>query len=252
MLFVSLGGEASHLDLCDPKPKAPSEFRGPFAAIETRTPGVRFTELLPRLAQRSDRFSLVRTNINFNGGHRPAGSIGLCGAIANDGGEDANGRTTGYPPSFGAILAQHRGPQPLPGFVSLARGPVGDGVGPLLGYGGGSWGKAYDPFMVSCSDTGSVSIPELKLLDGLSIGRLEHRRTLLTELDQVRRRAEARESAQWTSTMAARTTCLPRPRPTRSSISRARAVRRALDHTSFGQSCLLGRRLVEAGVPSCR
>ena len=105
VLFVWLGGGPSHLDLCDPKPKAPSEFRGPFAAIETRTPGVRFTELLPRLARRSDRFSLVRTNINFNGGHRPAGSIGLCGAIANDGGEDANGRTTGYPPSFGAILA---------------------------------------------------------------------------------------------------------------------------------------------------
>jgi len=251
VLFVWLGGGPSHLDLCDPKPKAPSEFRGPFAAIETRTPGVRFTELLPRLAQRSDRFSLVRTNINFNGGHRPAGSIGLCGAIANDGGEDANGRTTGYPPSFGAILARHRGPQPLPGFVSLARGPVGDGVGPLLGYGGGSWGKAYDPFMVSCSDTGSVSIPELKLLDGLSIGRLEHRRTLLTELDQVRRRAEARESTQWTNAYGRAYNMLTSSSAnTVFDLSREpEQVRRAFGHTSFGQSCLLGRRLVEAGVP---
>src|SRR5579862_1317428 len=194
VLLVWLGGGPSHLDLCDPKPKAPAEYRGPFAAIETRTPGVRFTELLPKLAQRSDRFSLVRTNINFNGGHRPAGSIGLTGVIANDGGEDANGRTTGYPPSFGAILARHRGLQPLPGYISLARGPVGDGVGPLLGQGGGAWGKAYDPFLVSCSDAGEVSIPELKLLDGLSLGRLEHRRSLLGDLDRVRRQAEARLS----------------------------------------------------------
>lgn len=123
VLLIWLGGGPSHLDLCDPKPHAPSEIRGPFAAIQTRTTGLRFTELLPKLAGRSDRFSVVRTNVNFNGGHRPAGSIGLSGAIANDGGEDANGKTTGYPPSFGAILARHRGPRPLPGFISLAKAP---------------------------------------------------------------------------------------------------------------------------------
>src|SRR5919201_1743631 len=61
VLLIWLGGGPSHLDLFDPKPKAPVEFRGPFATIPTRLPGVRFTELLPRLAARSDRFSLVRT-----------------------------------------------------------------------------------------------------------------------------------------------------------------------------------------------
>jgi len=251
VLLIWLGGGPSHLDLCDPKPKAPAEYRGPFAAIETRTPGVRFTELLPRLAQRSDRFSLVRTNVNFNGGHRPAGSIGLCGALANDGGEDANGRTTGYPPSFGAVLARHRGPQPLPGFISLARGPVGDGVGPLLGFGGGSWGKAHDPFMLSCADDGTVSIPELRLLDGLSIGRLEHRRTLLTELDEVRRSADARNADPWSSVYGRAYNLLTSSSAnTVFDLSREpEHVRQKFGKTSFGQSCLLGRRLVEAGVP---
>ena len=54
ILLIWLGGGPSHLDLFDPKPKAPAEYRGPFATIATRTPGVRYTELLPRLAARSD------------------------------------------------------------------------------------------------------------------------------------------------------------------------------------------------------
>src|SRR5438874_2315358 len=74
-----LGDGPGHLDLFDPKPRAPAEYRGPFATIATRTPGVRFTELLPRLAARSDRFALVRSNVNFHAGHREAGSIGLTG-----------------------------------------------------------------------------------------------------------------------------------------------------------------------------
>jgi hypothetical protein len=251
VLLIWLGGGPSHLDLCDPKPLAPSEVRGPFAAIPTRTTGLRFTELLPKLAARSDRFSVVRTNVNFNGGHRPAGSIGLTGAIANDGGEDANGKTTGYPPSFGAILARHRGARPLPGFISLAQGPIGDGVGPLLGAGGGAWGKAYDPFMLSCSDKGAVSIPELRLLDGLSLGRLEHRRTLLEGLDRIRRRADARQNNLWdVSYHQAYNLLTSAEANTVFDLSREpESVRRAFGRTSFGQSCLLGRRLVEAGVP---
>ena len=56
---VWLGGGPSHLDLFDPKPKAPVEYRGPFSTIATRTPGVRFTELLPKLAARSNKYSLI-------------------------------------------------------------------------------------------------------------------------------------------------------------------------------------------------
>src|SRR5262249_44225555 len=150
-LLIWLGGGPSHLDMFDPKPNAPAEYRGPFATTATRTPGVRFTELLPKLAARSQRFSLIRTNVNFDGNHRPAGSIALTGAPTG---------AQGYPPNYGSILARQRGAGALPSFISLARGPIGDGDGPVLGYGGGSWGKVYDPFMLSCSEQGHVDIPE--------------------------------------------------------------------------------------------
>src|SRR6186997_1874075 len=63
VIFVFLRGAPSHLDTCDPKPDAPAEYRGPFGVIPTRTPSVFFSELLPRIASRSDRFSLVRTHV---------------------------------------------------------------------------------------------------------------------------------------------------------------------------------------------
>src|SRR5437867_3687956 len=79
ILLVWLGGGPSHLDLFDPKPKAPAEYRGPFSTIATRIPGVRFSEILPKSAARSDRFSLIRSNVNFDGDHLIAGSIALTG-----------------------------------------------------------------------------------------------------------------------------------------------------------------------------
>src|SRR5262249_54029860 len=154
ILLVWLGGGPSHLDLFDPKPKAPAEYRGPFGTIATRSPGVRFTELLPKLAARSDRFSLIRTNVNYDGDHLIAGSIALTGA---------RNAAANYPPNFGSVVARHRQRPGLPSYVSVARGHIGDGRGPIQGYGGGPWGRGYDPFLVGCSDEGQVSIPELQM-----------------------------------------------------------------------------------------
>ena len=242
ILLVWLGGGPSHLDLFDPKPKAPVEYRGPFSTIATRTPGVRFTELLPRLAARSDRFSLVRTNVNFDGDHLIAGSIALTGTIANP---------REYPPNFGAILARRRGSGGLPSFISLARGPIGDGRGPLQGYGGGTWGQGYDPFMVSCSDRGEVDIPDLKLFEGLTPARLSDRQVVLKELDAIRRKVETTKFEQWDGLHRQAYALLASPDGRQAfDLSReAGKTREAYGHTSFGQSCLLGRRLIEAGVP---
>jgi hypothetical protein len=242
ILLVWLGGGPSHLDLFDPKPKSPVEYRGPFSTIATRTPGVRYSELLPKLAARSDRFSLVRTNVNFDGDHLLAGSIALTGAAASAGTN---------PPNFGSIVARRRGSGGLPPFISLARGPIGDGRGPLLGYGGGTWGQGYDPFMISCSDRGEVDIPNLKLFDGLTPARLGDRQLVLAELDAVRRKFETAEFEQWDSLHKRAYALLTSPDSRKAfDLSREPSkTRDAYGHTSFGQSCLLGRRLVEAGVP---
>jgi hypothetical protein len=242
ILLVWLGGGPSHLDLFDPKPKAPPEYRGPFSTLATRTPGVRFSELLPKLAARSHRFSLIRSNVNFDGGHREAGSIALTGAAPG---------AKAYPPNFGSVLARHRPVGALPAFISLAKGPVGDGIGPIQGYGGGPWGRGYDPFLVSCSDEGQIAIPELKLFDGLTPARLTDRQSLLKELDRLRREAEANQFGNWdTLTRRAYSLLISSRAQQALDLSREPArVREAYGHTSFGQSCLLGRRLVEAGVP---
>ncbi|HVX59489.1 MAG TPA: DUF1501 domain-containing protein [Pirellulales bacterium] len=242
VLLVWLWGAPSHLDTFDPKPKAPAAYRGPFSPIATRMPGVQFTELMPRLAARSDRFSLIRSNQTKAPGHPDAGTLALTGA------PEAPGPVW---PNFGSIVARHRGDGRLPPFISLGRGIPRDVVRPIVGYGGGQWGKAYDPFMVSCSEQGQVDIPTLKLIEGLSPDRLSDRRALLAELDRAERRLDQTPLADWnrkyesayallTSAEARQALDLSRESP---------ATREAYGQTSFGQSCLLARRLVEAEVP---
>jgi uncharacterized protein (DUF1501 family) len=242
VLLVWLWGAPSHLDTCDPKPNAPAEFRGPFSTIPTRTPGVRFSELLPRLAARSDRFALVRSNRNFHGGHLEAGTIGLTGMPLE---------TPGAAPNFGSVVARQRGPGALPPFVAVGRGYPRDVVGVMKGYGGGNWGKVYDPFLVHCSDRGAVSIPALQLLDGLTPQHLADRRALLRDLDGLRRRVEAAELEKWDATAQKAYALLTAPEA-RQALDLSREpekTRAAYGQTSFGQSLLLGRRLVQAGVP---
>jgi len=250
VMLVWLNGGPSHLDLFDPKPNAPDQYRGPFGVIPTRTPGVFFSELVPRLAARNDRFSLIRTNVNHSGDHRTAGSIAMCGYTARDGGEN-DGTPEGYPPSFGSILARHRGYGDLPGYVSLAAGPVGDGQGPMFGQGGGTWGKRHDPFFFNCSDEGQVSIPELKLLDGLSPARLSDRKQLLGELENLRRTFDTADRQKWTTIHQQAydmVTSIDSQQALDLSLE-SKQTRARYGRTSFGQSALLGRRLVEAGVP---
>ena len=242
ILLVWLWGGPSHLDMFDPKPKAPLEYRGPFSTISTATPGLRFSELLPKTASLSNDFSLVRSHINHSGDHLLAGSIGLTG------GEESLG---GHPPNFGSIVAKKRISETLPPFVSLADGPIGDGRGPMKGYGGGSWGKAFDPFMVHCSEQGSIQIPALKLIDGLNLGRLDERKTLLKDLDELRRQVDATNFGPWDNLYHQAYGLLTSSdaRKAFQLSEESEATRESYGFTSFGQSCLLGRRLVESGIP---
>ena len=242
IVVVWLWGGPSQLDTFDPKPHAPAAYRGPFSTIGTRTPGVRFCELLPKLADRSDRFSLVRANRNLNADHLVAGSIALCGGPA---------RAAQYPPNFGSIVARHRGDSALPPFISMTRGPVADGRAPMEGYGGGVWGRGYDPFLVNCSEDGEVEVPALRLLDGLTPERLLDRETLIAELDAKRRALDSAASKRWTKSHERAYALLttPEARGALDLSGESNEQRERYGHTSFGQSCLLARRLVEAGVP---
>ena len=170
VVLLWLWGAPSHIDTWDPKPDAPTDFRGPFSTIATRTTGIHFSELLPHLSERTNLFSLVRSNRTFHSGHLQAGTIGLTGAAENGGQIE---------PHFGSILARHQGYAQLPPFISIGRGSPRDVVGQVKGYGGGKWGRAYDPFMIRCSEFGEVDVPSLDLIKGLTRNRLSNRQTLL-------------------------------------------------------------------------
>jgi uncharacterized protein (DUF1501 family) len=243
VIFVFLWGAPSHLDTCDPKPDAAIEYRGPFGVIPTRTPGVFFTELIPRIAQRSDRFSLVRGHATTASGHPEAGTIAL----------------TGFPelpappqPNFGSIVAKHRGQHgTLPPFFSIARGVVMDGGRRIEGYGGGTLSGAYDPFMVGCTEASEVELPGLKLLDGLNPLRIQDRRQLLAELDTAARQAEREGPRDWARNMSSAYDLLldPAARQAFDLTRESDETRARYGYTTFGQSSLLARRLVEAGAP---
>ena len=245
VVLLWLWGGPSHLDTFDPKPEAPQEIRGPFGTIATRTPGLRVTELFPRLAACSDRFTVVRSNKNLTSTHRIAGSIALTGGPGAAGDND-------YGPNIGSIVHRVRaGRHDLPPFIALAPGPLKTALGVVKGSGGGRWGRGHDPVSVRCTDTGRVDIPSLKLLDGLPPGRLADRRLLLGELDNVERLAEGGAPQAWRNNFDRAWRLLTSPEGRRAfDVSReSPATRGAYGSSVFGQSCLLARRLVEAGVP---
>jgi hypothetical protein len=243
VVFVFMWGGPSHLDTFDPKPHAPIEYRGPLATIATRTPGVRYSELLPQLAQRSDRFTLIRSHKQSAPGHPDGGTVALTGYEE---------RPLPVKPNFGSIVAAHRGHRShLPPFVSLASGPLADSARIIEGYGAGTLSHANDPFMVGCSATGEVDLPGLQILDGLTPNRINDRKSLLRRLDHDLKRWDAADVANWNTTYRAAHRILTDPEARRAfDLTReSQKTRDRYGQTTFGQSALLARRLVEADVP---
>lgn len=243
VIFVFLWGAPSHLDTCDPKPDAPVEYRGPFGVIPTRTPGVHFTELLPQIAQRSDRYTLIRSHVTTAPGHPDAGTVALTGF------EEIPAPVQ---PNYGSIVAKHRGDQKgLPPFFSIARGVLKDSGRRIEGYGGGTLSQAYDPFMVGCSESGDVELPALQLLDELNPFRIRDRRLLLSQLDEATRRIDQASNVAWGRNVRSAYDLLldPAARQAFDLTRESDETRARYGYTVFGQSSLLARRLVEAGVP---
>lgn len=243
VIMVWLWGGPSQLDTFDPKPKAPSEYRGPFQPIATKTVGTQFSELLPRLAARSDQFAVIRSTTT-SGNHSMAALTGYPGRP--DGEKE---------PNFGSIVTRHKKSATLPSFVSVApTTTLGHGFDSTRnpGFGGGRLGAAANPFIVHCDSYGKVKMPSLQLLAGMTPERFADRRLLLTQLDDMQRSRDAASAGeQWNKQTADAFSLL-----TASGASRAfeldrekEETRDGYGHTTFGQSLLLARRLAEAGVP---
>jgi hypothetical protein len=253
VIMLWLWGGPSHLDTFDMKPDAPVEYCGPFEPIATAVPGIRVCELLPGLAQRADKFALLRAVHHESNDHGVAGTIALTGSIAGAVGLGGAVNSKAARPSTGAIVGRlHRGdPGSLPPYIILGSS-LHQGLKRAVGEGGGSLGGMYDPFRLDYEPGAGLKLPDATLPEGVSEARFKGRRELLSRLEiPASRKNETgpieRMSRQYE---LAQTLIGARERLTALDVGCEQiSVREAYGPHRFGQCCLIARRLVEAGIP---
>ena len=137
VILFWLSGGPSHIDMWDPKPDAPQEIRSPFGTIQTKLPGVQFTEHLPLQASIADKLSIIRSVDCSASNHTPI-TMQAGNPLARR--TDDNRDGGGYP-SMGSVVAKYRGPNAadMPAFIGLAPSWVADV------YGSGYLGTKYEP-----------------------------------------------------------------------------------------------------------
>jgi Protein of unknown function (DUF1501) len=248
VILFWLSGGPGHMETWDPKPNAPSGFRGPFGAIATNVPGVHFCELLPEQARRMDKLAVLRT-VNHGSGDHTKGNhwmlTGYEGPAFN-----APDNTVQRRPSIGSAVARLRsaGRPGLPSYVAVPH--LRGGTDNLFHYaaylGGGS-----NPFIVE-SDPNDLKfqVKHLTLPSGITLSRLEDRRRVMEAMDLLRRDADPklrdldayqqRAFAMLTGKSVVAAFDIGREDP---------RVRDRYGRHTFGQSALMARRLVEAGTP---
>lgn len=246
-------GAPSHIDLWDPKPEAPSEVRGLFSPIATNVPGIRVSELLPRLARRADRYAIVRTVHHRHGGHNAGMYWSIVGRPYRIDSTLINPSRADYP-SFGTLvgwLAQRDGySAALPPYV-ITPAPHCDSTAYITpGQFGSCLGARYDPLVLNADPNArNFEVPNLHLTPEVTSARLSERRSLLDSLDD--RPAPAIDAARELSVIRRKAFSLVTSAEVQSAFDLSRepaAVRERYGRHSWGQSHLLARRLIESGV----
>jgi hypothetical protein len=247
VILIWLDGGPTHLETYDPKPDAPAEYRGPLKAIATNVPGIQLNELLPRHARVMDRLAIVRSVHHDNGDHFAGAHWMLTGYH----GSNAAQLEPMYP-SAGSITAKLRGAN-APGVPAYVAVPVASSVGLVPGYNSGAYlGTSYNPFQTGGDpNAAAFSVRNLTLPGGLTLAQLEDRRQLLSSFDGLRRdvdRSGTLDNMNRFQTEAYEMISGPRARRAFDLGLEDPRWRDRYGRHSWGQSCLLARRLVEAGV----
>ncbi|WP_437188470.1 DUF1501 domain-containing protein [Planctomicrobium sp. SH668] len=238
-------GAPSHLDLFDMKPEAAAEVRGPFKPIDTNVEGIQVSEILPGHAKHADKFSFVRSCYHTGAAVHDAGW-----QVMQTGRVFSGGVNT---PHAGAVASYLSGRKTdLPPFVVLPE-LMGRGGGNLPnGQAGGFLGKAHDPFSLNANPAQeNFRVPDL--LPPAEIGqiRLERRKKMRDLVDGAVENFESSESALLLNQnfeAAFRMMTSPQARDAFDLSKEPTEVREKYGMNRLGQSCLLARRLVEAGV----
>ena len=234
-ILIWLDGGPSHLETFDPKPDAPAEVRGPFGTIPTVVPGLHVAEYLPRTAAIADRLAVIRSMTSPLGEHNLGSHYLLTGYQPTP--------VLQYP-SYGAVLERVRqADSALPGHIAVANpNPMA-----RAGYLGG----VAEPFVID----GDPAKPDFKLRDmtpypGVTEARLERRRGFAAAFDAFSRQVETADATPSDPAFAQayRLITSPKTRAAFDLSGENPQLRNRYGRHTLGQSCLLARRLIEAGA----
>ena len=249
-IVIYCWGGISHYESFDPKPEAPSELRGEFSAISTATPGVQFCEHIPLLAKHSEKLAVIRSIHHTEGGHSGGLYYNLTGHKPTGGrAKDRNNW-----PSLPAMVSRFQAPASVtPGAVRLPYSMYDNGA-LMPGEYGGWLGPRYDPILISTpagKPFGGVSRTggRLNLKLNLKEDRIVQRRSLLERLERRIGSQVDYEGLDRFRRMAADMlldSALSDAYDLEREDSRIRAM---YGNHIGGQSMLLARRLIEAGIP---
>lgn len=249
-VFLFLFGGPSHIDLWDMKPKAPSEIRGEFTPVATNVPGIDFCEHLPRLAKTADKLCLLRSMTHGMNVHGPACSEVFSGRPYFGPPVTDQARPEDWPSLSAMTTRFGRAPQGLPPAIVLPWHLQFPGQSlRIAGQTGGRMGEQYNPMLLE-AEAGRFQLSGLSLEEDVPWQRVVHRRELLGTIESTRSRPSATVVSEFERHSARVYSLLENRMHDVLSLDReTAAVREKYGPTAVGQSLLMARRLVEAGVP---
>jgi hypothetical protein len=243
-ITLFLVGSPGHLDTWDMKPDAPDEVRGKFRPTQTSVPGVHICEHFPLMARMMHKVALIRSLSYRTGATHENGQRWMMT------GHDFNADSV--KPYMGSVVSRMFGQKSeLPASVILP-GPIGNtGAGNLHGQTAAYLGSAHEPFFLNSDPARpDFRVADLEVPAGQSAERLDNRRQLLTQLDELQRRTESSSTRMHDSSYEGAFRLLT-SRRAREAFDLSREPDRVRDRygrNTFGQSCLLARRMIEGGV----
>jgi len=255
-IFLFMWGGPSQLDTFDLKPNAPSEIRGPFNPISTKTPGLQICEHFSKLSQQTDKITLIRSLAHDDPAHLSSGHATVTGQWAPVRKSDDTPPSSIDSPHLGALVSAIKpAPPGLPSFVTLpwkAYHPAAPG-GEAPGQHGGWLGPKHDGLLLTGDPNSAEWKPaQLTLPADITLDRLQSRIGLLELLDQQQSnllRFKPIETIRQHQAKAADLLASPKIREAFDLSLESPATRDQYGRHIHGQSVLMARRLIEKGIP---
>ena len=250
VIFLFQFGGPSHVDMFDMKPEAPSGIRGPYKPMASSADGIRVCEKMPRTAKVMDKVTLVRSVHHTMKNHNSAAYYALTGHAPPSDDQRLRDSLALYP-AYGSVVDKFApGQGDMPSFVSYPYSIADGSKSP--GQHASFLGKRHDPFFFqSDPNEKDFSLPELSLPGNLSLDRLAARRGLQSLIDKQAGLLEASAEARGVDALYQKSLAMLSSTKLRRAfdLSQEKAkTREAYGRTTYGQGCLLARRLVEHGA----